>query len=179
MPEPSEPEVLLVARRFRVVRRVQRTADGSEHLREIIEHPGSVAIVPMVSADQVCLIRNFRIAVDDTLWELPAGTLDHDEPPLETAKRELVEETGYRCQSIEKIGEIWMSPGILKECMHLYVATGLTAGPQALEGGEEIETFVIDWGEALAMIDRGEIHDAKTVAGLLAYDRMRREKRPG
>ena len=92
----EEPEVLLVARRFRVVRRYQQTADGSRHVREIIEHPGAVAIVPIVGADQVCLIRNYRIAVGETLWELPAGTLEPDEPPLENARRELIEETGYR-----------------------------------------------------------------------------------
>jgi ADP-ribose pyrophosphatase len=171
----EQPEVLLVASRFRVVRRVQQSADGSRHERQIIEHPGSVAIVPLVAADRVCLIRNFRISVNQWLWEIPAGTLDHDEPPLETARRELIEETGYRCTAIEKFGELWMSPGILNERMHLYVATGLTAGPTALEGGEEIETVVLAWSEALAMIDRGEIRDAKTVAGLLAYDRIIRQ----
>jgi ADP-ribose diphosphatase len=167
------PEVLLVARRFRVERRTQRSADGTRHEREIIVHPGAVAIVPMLAADRVCLIRNYRIAVGDVLWEIPAGTLDHDEPPLETARRELVEETGYRCEKIEKFGQLWMSPGILNERMHLYVATGLAAGPTALEGGEEIESVVVAWDEALAMIDRGEIQDAKTVAALLAYDRLR------
>lgn len=171
----DQPETLFVAARFKVVRRVQTSADGSRHERQIIEHPGSVAIVPMVSADRVCLIRNFRIAVDAWLWEIPAGTLDHDEPPLETARRELIEETGYRCHSIEKFGELCMSPGIINERMHMYVATGLTPGPTALEGGEEIEPVVLAWDEALAMIDRGEIRDAKTVAGLLAYDRIARK----
>ena len=169
----AEPEVLYVARRFRVVRRIQQTADGVAHEREIVEHPGAVVILPIVGADRVCLIRNYRVAVDETRWELPAGTLDHDEPPPETARRELIEETGYRAGAIEKFGELWMSPGILNERMHMFVATGLTAGPTALEAGEEIETVVVAWDEALAMIDRGEIRDAKTVAGLLAYDRIR------
>ena len=170
----EEPEVLLVARRFRVVRRYQQTADGTAHVREIIEHPGAVVIVPMVGPDRVCLLREYRIAVGETLWELPAGTLEPNEPVQETARRELIEETGYRSASMEKFGELWMSPGILNERMHMFVATGLVAGPTALEAGEEIETVVVDWAEALAMIDRGEIRDAKTVAGLLAYDRIRR-----
>jgi ADP-ribose pyrophosphatase len=171
----DEPEVLLVARRFRVERRIQQSADGTRHEREIVVHPGSVAIVPLVTTEGVCLIRNNRIALGQWLWEIPAGTLDHDEPPLETARRELVEETGYRCEKIELFGQLWMSPGILNERMHLFVATGLTAGPTALEGGEEIESLVVAWDEALAMIDRGEIQDAKTVAGLLTYDRIRRQ----
>ena len=170
----EEPEVLFVARRFRVVRRYQHSADGTAHVREIIEHPGAVVIVPMVGANQVCLIREYRIAVGETLWELPAGTLEHDEPVLETARRELIEETGYRSGAMEKFGELWMSPGILNERMHMFVATELVAGPTALEAGEEIESAVVAWDEALAMIDRGEIRDAKTVAGLLAYDRIRR-----
>jgi ADP-ribose pyrophosphatase len=172
----AEPEVLYVAPRFRVVRRFQQTADGARHERQIVDHAGAVAIVPIVGADRVCLIRNYRVAVGETLWEIPAGTLEPHEPPLENARRELIEETGYRCDRLEKFGELWMSPGILNERMHLFVATGLVAGPTALEAGEEIESVVIPWDEALAMIDRGEIRDAKTVAGLLAYDRIRRSQ---
>jgi ADP-ribose pyrophosphatase len=170
---PADPEVLFTSRLFRVVRRYQPAADGQQHVRDIIEHPGAVVIVPMVAADRVCLIRNYRIAVGQTLWELPAGTLEPGEPPLETAGRELIEETGYRAAKVEKFGELWMSPGILNERMHMFVATGLTAGQLKLEAGEVIEPVVVDWSEALAMIDRGEIRDAKTVAGLLAYDRVR------
>jgi ADP-ribose diphosphatase len=170
----QEPEVLLVAKRFTVLRQAQTAASGIIHWRETVQHPGSVAIVPMVDDDHVCLIRNYRVAVGQTLWELPAGTLDHDEPPLDTARRELIEETGYRAQSIDKLTELAMSPGILNERMHVYLATGLSPGPSALEPGEDIVTAVLRWTEALAMIDRGEIHDAKTVAGLLFYDRRRR-----
>ncbi|HEY1786458.1 MAG TPA: NUDIX hydrolase, partial [Pirellulales bacterium] len=115
-----DAEVLLVARRFRVVRRFQQTADGARHVREIVEHPGAVAIVPIVGTEGVCLIRNYRIAVGETLWEIPAGTLEPDEPPADNAHRELIEETGYRCDRLEKFGELWMSPGILNERMHLF-----------------------------------------------------------
>ncbi len=169
-----EPELLFSAKRFKVVRQAQTAADGTILWRETVQHPGSVAIVPLVDPEHVCLIRNFRVAVGKTLWEIPAGTLDHDEPPLDTARRELIEETGYRAASIQKLTELSMSPGILNERMHVYLATGLTPGPVALEPGEEITTAVVPLREALAMIDRGEIHDAKTVAGLLFYDRLRR-----
>ena len=168
-------ELLLTASRFRVVRQAQTARDGSIHWRETVQHPGSVAIVPLVDSDHVCLIRNFRVAVGQTLWEIPAGTLDHDEPPLDTARRELIEETGYRAEAIEKLTELSMSPGILNERMHVYLATGLTPGPDALEPGEEIDSIVVPWNEALAMIERGEIHDAKSVAGLLFCDRFRRQ----
>ncbi|HTU26351.1 MAG TPA: NUDIX hydrolase [Pirellulales bacterium] len=170
----DEPEVLFEAARFRVVRRVQKTPDGRLHERQVVDHAGAVAIVAMVDDDHVCLIRNFRVAVGATLWEVPAGTLEPPEPPLETARRELIEETGYRCAKLEKFAELLMSPGILNERMHLFVATGLTPGPTALEAGEDIQTVIVPWAEALAMIDRGEIQDAKTVAGLLAYERLRR-----
>lgn len=169
-----EPELLLTAKRFKVVRQAQAASDGTLHWRETVQHPGSVAIVPMIDDGHVCLIRNYRVAVGQTLWEIPAGTLDHDEPPLTTAHRELVEETGYRAGAIEKLTELSMSPGILNERMHLYLATALEAGPAALEPGEDIQSQVVAWEEALAMIDRGEIHDAKTVAGLLFYERRRR-----
>lgn len=172
-----KPEVLLTAKRFTVVRQAQTAADGTIHWRETVQHPGSVAIVPLVGADRVCLIRNERVAVGETLWEIPAGTLEHGDSPLETARRELVEETGYRAESIEKLLELAMSPGILNERMHIFLATGLTAGQTALEPGELITTQVIAWDEALAMIDRGEIHDAKSVAALLYCDRSRREKK--
>lgn len=174
-----ESELLLTAKRFRVVRQAQIAHDGSIHWRETVQHPGSVAIVPMVDADHVCLIRNYRVAVGQTLWEIPAGTLDHDEPPLATAERELIEETGYRAAAIEKLLELSMSPGILNERMHVYLATGLTPGPDALEPGEEIAATVVPWAEALAMIERGEIHDAKSVAGLLFYERFRRQAADG
>jgi ADP-ribose pyrophosphatase len=170
----SDGEVLFVARRFKVVKQAQITSDGQTHWRETVQHPGSVAIVPLVDAGHVCLIRNFRVAVGQTLWEIPAGTLDHDEPPLATAHRELIEETGYRAQSIEKLTELAMSPGILNERMHVFLATGLEAGKTALEPGEQIENVVLAWEDALAMITSGEIRDAKTVAGLLFYDRFRR-----
>lgn len=172
----NEPEVLLEAKRFRVVRMKRALADGRMHTHEVVVHPGAVVIVPMVSADAVCLIRNYRMAVGETLWELPAGTLDRAEDPAATAHRELVEETGYRAGRIEKLSEFFMSPGILNERMHLFLATDLQPGDMALEAGEEIETHVIPWSEAMRMVDAGEVRDAKSLVGLMFCDRLRREK---
>jgi ADP-ribose pyrophosphatase len=165
--------VLFTAKRFRVERVSQPCADGSVRDREVVIHPGSVVIAPLVSADEVCLVEVVRVAVEQTLLELPAGTLDRDEPPAATAARELAEETGYRAERIEPAGEFWMSPGILRERMHLFVATGLTPGSQALEPGELIRPRVVPWREAVAMCLDGRISDAKSVAGILLLNARR------
>jgi len=170
----NEPEVLLTTRLFRVERRGFQTPDGRQHVRETIQHPGAVAILPILPDGRVCLIRNFRVAVEQTLIEVPAGTLEPGEDPLATAHRELAEETGYLAEHIEPLCQILMSPGILHERVHIYVATGLTAGPTHLEAGEQIEPLLVDWAAAMQMVEGGEIADGKTVAGLLFYDRMRR-----
>ena len=90
-----------------------------------------MVILPLIAPERVCLIRNFRMAVNETLVELPAGTIDPNEDPLETAKRELIEETGYRAGRMEKLAEFFMSPGILHERMHLFLATELERGNSA------------------------------------------------
>lgn len=169
----EQPEILLKTRRFDVVRLRYQSPDGQTHEKEVARHPGAVAILPLLDDGRVCLIRNYRVAVDRTLIELPAGTLEPGEDPSVTASRELEEETGYRASSVEKLCEFFMSPGVLSERMVLYLATGLTAGPPRLEAGEQIETFVVLWPEAMELIKRGEIQDAKSIAGLLWYDRFR------
>lgn len=169
----DEPELLLQARRFRVVRISRQLANGRMHSHEVVLHPGAVVIVPMVDDDHVCLIRNYRMAVGETLLELPAGTLEPNEDPAVTAHRELIEETGYRADKIEKLCEFFMSPGILNERMHLFLATGLQPGETALESGEEIETFVVPWSEAMRLVEAGNVKDAKSLVGLLLYDRRR------
>ena len=167
-------ESMLEARRFRVVRRRERLADGSSRSREVVLHPGSVVIVPFVDRDTVCLVSVVRTAVDRTLLELPAGTLDRAESLAEAARRELIEETGYRAGQIDPEGAFWMSPGILRERMHLFVARDLEPGPQALEPGEQITTRLVAWADAVAMCRDGAIDDAKTVAGILLVDARRR-----
>jgi ADP-ribose pyrophosphatase len=169
----SNSDELLSTRRFRVVRRKYRTKDGAEHEREVILHPGAVAILPLVDENHVCLIRNQRVAVEATLLELPAGTLEPDEDPLAAAARELEEETGWRAAQFEHLASFWMSPGILRERMHLFVARELTRGELQLDAGERIEPLVIPWTEAIELARSGAIEDAKTLVGLLFYERFR------
>ena len=170
----EDGEVLLETKRFRVVRVTEPCTDGSRRKREVVRHPGSVVIVPLVSAHEICLVEVVRVAVGRTLLELPAGTLDRVESLEEAARRELAEETGYRAGRIVSAGTMWMSPGILRERMHLFVAEDLVAGPQALEPGEQIRTRVVTWDEAIAMCLDGRIDDAKTIAGLLLTAARRR-----
>jgi ADP-ribose pyrophosphatase len=134
-----------------------------------------VVILPLVDQDQVCLIRNYRVAVGRELIELPAGTLTPGEEPLAAAQRELCEETGYRGGRWERMQTFFPSPGILDERMVLYRASQLTAGAPAREHGEEIENLVVSWDEALRMVRAGKIEDAKTLAGLLLEDQRRRD----
>lgn len=172
----SEDTFLFQAERFRVVRARRELSDGSHVTREVVRHPGAVAILPLLDADRVCLIRNYRISIDQTLWEIPAGTRDPNEEPIETARRELLEETGYRAGRLELLNCIHTSPGILDELMHCFVATELEPGQAAPEPYERIEPVAVAWRDALEMIRDGRIRDAKTIAVLLYYDAFRRCK---
>lgn len=170
---PPEPSILFTARRFQVVEHSQSLPDGQLVTRQVVVHPGAVAIIPLLPDNRVCLIRNYRVAVGKSLIELPAGTIDRNEPPAETAIRELREETGYTAARWHKLPPFFMSPGILNERMHLFVAEGLTAGATAREPGEDIDNLIVPWAEALAMVERGDIEDAKTLVGILQWERLR------
>jgi len=172
MPQP--PQVLLTTSRFRVEEHLLASSERqAEVRRQVIVHPGAVTILPLVDGDQVCLIRNYRVAVGKTLIELPAGTLEPNEPPQQTAIRELQEETGYTAERWRELPPFFMSPGILNERMHLFVAEGLTPGRPAREAGEEIENLLVPWSEAVAMAERGEIEDAKSMVGILLWNHLR------
>jgi ADP-ribose pyrophosphatase len=165
---------LLETRRFRVVEQTVTRPDGRTASCQFVESPGAVAILPLVDDQHICLIRNRRLTVRQTLIEVPAGTREPDEGPLETARRELAEETGYQAARWEPLAEFFPSPGILSERMYLFVARDLTPGEPQREANEEIENLVLSWDEALAMVDRGEIQDGKSIVALLTYDRRRR-----
>jgi len=164
-------ETMWETSRFKVVRQTVQRPDGESASCQYVVHPGSVAILPLVDDDHLCLIRSRRLTVGQTLVELPAGTREPGENPLDTARRELEEETGYLAAKWEELLQFYASPGILSERMHIYVARGLTPGEPRREANEEIENLVLSWDEALAMLDRGEIVDGKTIIALLTYRR--------
>jgi ADP-ribose pyrophosphatase len=147
-------------------------ADGREQVREVVVHPGAVVLLPVLDDGRVLLIRNRRATVDETLWELPAGTLEEGEAPAASAARELIEETGYQAASVVKLTEFWATPGICTEKLHAYVARDLKEVGQDLDDGEEISIHPMTMAQALAMIKDGTIHDAKTIATLLFYERF-------
>lgn len=172
MPNPSsrpEKDILLTAARFTVERVTQQLSDGSTMSREVIKHPGAVVILPVLDDGRICLIRNYRISIDQELLELPAGTLEPPEPPLETARRELIEETGYRCKELVPLCEFYMSPGILDEHMYCYLATGLTLGDPARERGEQISNYPVTIAELAKLLRTGQIIDSKSLSALLYY----------
>ncbi len=139
---------------------------GKMHQREVVRHPGAVVVVPVLDADRLCFIRNYRVAVDQRLWELPAGKLEHDEDPQHAAIRELEEETGYQAHHWQKLGEFYTSPGFTDEIIHCYLAEDLVHVGQQLEPGEDIEIEPLEFARVFEMIDQGDIRDAKTITGL-------------
>jgi ADP-ribose diphosphatase len=138
-----------------------------EHDREIVEHPGAVAIVAVDAEGKVVLVRQRREAVRQYLLELPAGTLEEGEPPLDSARRELEEETGLTGGSWRELGGFYTTPGFCRERMHVFAAEGVEAGEAKPEEDEELELVRWDMREIGTRI--GELEDAKTVAGLLLY----------
>src|SRR5262249_10198637 len=151
-----------------------RLADGSIAEREVVEHRGAVALVPMVDAGHVCLIKNYRYAIDKALLEVPAGTIDPGESPDETAARELVEETGYRAGRIVRVAEWFVSPGVMNERMFLYLCEDLAHGTSQHQLDEQLEPVVVAWDDAVRMAYDGTLEDAKTMLAIVLCDRLRR-----
>jgi ADP-ribose pyrophosphatase len=144
-----------------------RLENGQEARREVVEHPGAAVIVAVDEKQNVLLVRQYRYAVGQDSLELPAGTCERGEPVEETAPRELEEETGHTAARWEPLGRFFSSPGILTEEMHLFLARDLAEGAARPEGDEDLHLLRLPLEEAVAMVLRGEIHDAKTMIGLL------------
>ena len=159
-----------------------RRADGSTGTRDVVRHPGAVAVLALDEDSRLLLVRQWRIPAGRDLEHRPAGTLDvHEgvtEDPDIAARRELEEETGSRASTWRRLASFWTAPGFATELMHLYLATGLESahGDDRLAPDEderlELSRFTID--EAMAMVDAGEIVDAKSMLGILWLDRLRR-----
>jgi len=162
-------EILFQSRLYHIEKTWQTGRSGQALERHVIIHPGAVGVLPLLDDGRVVLLRQYRVAVDAYLIELPAGTLEPGEEPLASAHRELIEETGYTAGKMEPLITFFTSPGIIREQLHLFVASELTPGKTALEDGEDIETLIADWGEIREMIARGDITDAKTLIGLQHY----------
>lgn len=141
---------------------------------EVVVHPGAVVILPLLDDEHLIMIRNERYAIGRELWELPAGTLEPKEQPLETAKRELIEETGYQAQHVEPLSTFFTTPGFCNEVMYAFVAKQLSFVGQNLDENEKIIVETISWKKALAMIQDGTIVDGKTITTLLYYQTFKK-----
>jgi ADP-ribose pyrophosphatase len=147
---------------------------GRRVKREVCVHNGAVVVLAFVEPDRILLLKNRRYAVGEILLELPAGTLEKGENPMNCAGRELQEETGYLAGRMVALGKFFSSPGILTERMFAFAAFDLDKTAQALEEGEDIEVLTVSLDEAMEMISHGQIEDAKSIATLLIYDRFHR-----
>ncbi len=143
-----------------------------------IRHPGSIAVVPLLEDHSVVMELQYRHPVGDYLFEIPAGTLEPGESPLECAQRELIEETGFRAQKFIKLGKIHIIPAYSDEEIHVFIANGLTPAKQDLDPDEIIEVVTYPLEQAVQMIDEGKITDALTILSIqMAWNRLKVESR--
>lgn len=148
---------------------------GVRAVREVVRHRGSVAALAVHDDGRVVLVRQYRYPVDQEVWELPAGRIDHDETAEEGARRELEEEVGLRARNVEPISVFYTTPGFCDETMHLFRATGLSPVPARPEEDERIEAMACTLEEARDMIRRGDVREGKTLVALL----LEAERRAG
>jgi ADP-ribose pyrophosphatase len=165
-------ERLYTGRVVNLDRDTVRFPDGSTGQLEMLRHPGASAVVPFLddprAADpRVLLIRQFRHAAEDFIWEVPAGRLDAGETPEACARRELEEETGMRAGAVERLTTIYTTPGFTDERIHLFLAHGLEAGPHRREADEFMEQHPMAWSAAMELVRIGAIQDAKTLTSLM------------
>ena len=173
-----EKQVIYAGKKVRLeLHHLESDETQTRYIREVVVHPGAVVVLAFQPDDQILLISTRRYAVGQILIELPAVTLEKGEDPINCAGRELLEETGYLAGRLQSIGNFFTSPGILSEKMYAFAAYDLEKQKQALEEGEEIELLPTPFDQAVTMIKDGQIHDGKTIAALLMYERFFRSTR--
>jgi ADP-ribose pyrophosphatase len=174
--EVLEREVKYSGLVFDVTREKVREPGGLVSTRDFVLHPGSVVVLPVFENGDILLIRQYRHAAKDYLWELVAGRKDEGEDFREGARRELQEETGYTAKKLKKILELFPTPGFVEEKMVLFLAQGLTEGEATPEDDEKIETKIVTLKKAMEWIRNGTIRDMKTAAGILFYEKFVRAR---
>ncbi len=137
-------------------------------IREVVEHPGAVAIVPLLNQNEVIMVEQYRHAVGESLLEIPAGTLEKRETPADCARRELLEETGFRATRMRRLLGCYLAPGYSSELITIFEATGLRYGSLAPPANEHIKVRRLKLKDILIMIKRNQIKDGKTICGVLA-----------
>jgi len=142
------------------------TDQGINTIREVFQHPGGAAVVPVLPEGDVLLVRQFRYPMQEYLLELPAGKIDAGEPPEETAARELAEEVGHKAGRLTKIAECYSTPGFCDEKLHIYLAEDLTPVQASGDDDEDLEVVRLTRAELLAHLEHGQFRDAKTIIGI-------------
>ena len=164
-------KVLYEGKVFRLQRDTVIEPGGVRADRDIIVHPGSVVVLPIFEDGRVLLIRQYRHSVGEFLWELVAGRKEPGETPSAAARRELIEETGYRAKRLRKMLHVIPTPGFVNEWMWIFAAEGLQQGDAHPEEDEKITAKLFTLKQADSMIEKGTLHDAKSICGLLYYMR--------
>jgi ADP-ribose pyrophosphatase len=167
-------EIVYDGKLIKVVKEMVRLPDGRERPREIVKHPGAVALVPVDKEGNLLLVRQYRRAAGKVLLEIPAGTREPGEDAEKCAQRELREEIGYNAGKIEHMGGFYSAPGFCTEYLECYLLTDLTEGRDDADDDEDIEVVNLSAEEALEAIRSGEICDAKSIAGILMWMSLKR-----
>ena len=165
-------EVIFEGKSFGVRRDELIEPTGVQTMREVVTHPGSVVVLPVLSDGKIVLVRQYRHATGQYLWELVAGRMEKGENPKKGAARELKEETGYRAKKLTVFLDVFPTPGFLQERMYLLLAEGLTAGEASPEDDEKLVAASYTKKQLEEMIRTRKMRDAKTIAGLLFYFRF-------
>ena len=148
-------------------------ADGTQAQREVVDHPGGVAIVGLTEDNEILLVRQFRYPYKETIYEIPAGKLEPNEDIREAGIREFKEECGAQAEVFESLGEIYPTPGYCGEIIRIFYATGLTYGEQSLDDDEYLDVIKMPIKECISKIMNGEIKDAKTIAGIFKIKELK------
>lgn len=149
-----------------------RLPTGRETKREVVEHRGAVAMVPLLDDGRVILVRQWRYPVSEALLEIPAGTIEDGEKPPECAERELVEETGYAADTIKRLLSFYTTPGYTTESIDVFLCRDMHPKNASADEDENIQQVIVPWRQALQMATDGRITDGKTIAAILAADRI-------
>ena len=171
-PELTDSETVFDGRLFDLRLDTLRAPEGHTFQREMVYHRGAVCMIPVDSEGRLLLVEQYRHGARARLLEIPAGTLEPGEDPADTAARELREEVGMRAARVESLGGFWIAPSYATEYLHLFLCTGLTPDPLPGDEDEDIEIVPLTRDEALAAVDSGRIIDAKSIAGILRWERL-------
>jgi ADP-ribose pyrophosphatase len=163
---------------FNLINEKYTLDNGVTSEMDFIQHPGAAAMVPMLNQTEIVLIKQYRHAIREFIWEIPAGTIDPRESPINCAKRELIEEIGYSAHNWHQLGTITPLPGYSNERIHIFIASNLRPAEQHLDEDEMINVNVVKLDEALKMILTGEISDGKTISGLFLASQWLQKNRP-